>query len=272
VAKNLLRANDVDAMKEFMDAVANSKRGGIPKEVLEKRMIIAHEDTEGEEGAWLPWNEVAKKEGHDALLEMISAGTVLCRRHIHLPLNSKIVYPFNQQVAYVKEGWSKQKKRSERESFNDTAAAGADDVAKFHRRWSESSPAKAPAKAPPQGPAPSPADKGGTERDKVAIGNLRKTHSAWDRARREYTALVAKSKDHQNTSGCKLETDLGDAVTTGTNLDSKLLTYETKFLEGKAFTDAEIGSIAATVGQLVDIMKTNNKRAAAMKPWFKLED
>ena len=37
------------------------------------------------------------------LLEMVAAKTVLTRRNLKLPLDSKIAYPLNQQVKYVEQ-------------------------------------------------------------------------------------------------------------------------------------------------------------------------
>ena len=167
----------------------------------------------------------------------------------------------------------KKRKFKETETYKHTADASDEDIARFQQRFWERSTAKAPAPAAAAAsgalavdPATAP------DRDKVAIANLRKTHSAWDRAKRKYTALISKSNQHENTKGCKVETDLGNTVTHGTQLDARMLTYETKFLEGKSFEDKDIADISTVVNQLVDIVKCNNKRSAAMKPWFKLDE
>ena len=47
------------------------------------------------------------------ILEQIEAGTVETRRHVNLPLNSKIEWPYNQQVRYVRQRDIKRHKKSE---------------------------------------------------------------------------------------------------------------------------------------------------------------
>jgi hypothetical protein len=57
-----------------------------------------------------------------------------------------------------------------------------------------------------------------SEQDKVAVANIREAHSAWDRSRRDFEALVSKSAGHANTKGCKFELDLQALIPQGITL------------------------------------------------------
>ena len=111
-----------------------------------------------------------------------------------------------------------------------------------------------------------------TERDKTTVCNLRKANSMWDKTRRDYNALVLKSKAHENTIGCKFEKDLEVIIEEGTQLDVKIQNLESKYLRDEPFTNAEIIDGATWSQQLMDLMKNSgNKKAAALRPWFKVE-
>ena len=93
------------------------------------------------------------------------------------------------------------------------------------------------------------------ERDKVAVANLRRTHSLWDRARRDYNALVAKSEANENTQGCKFERDLKSIVQQGGPIDQNIQALESKYLCGKDFSDEEIKMGADMANSLVTFIK-----------------
>lgn len=42
-------------------------------------------------------------------------------------------------------------------------------------------------------------------RGKVVVQHIRKAHNAWDKGRREFTGTIDRSKEHENTKGCKFE-------------------------------------------------------------------
>ena len=92
----------------------------------------------------------------------------------------------------------------------------------------------------------------------------------WDRGKREYTALISKSKACANTQGCKFELDLEGAIKEGIKLDASLMLYETKYMEGKAFTNDDVEKMSSLATKTVELIKESNKRAAALRPWFKV--
>ena len=72
----------------------NSKKGNIDETYVEKIKQVEDEHETGTEGGWIPWSRAVDLEGGESLLlEMVAAKTVLTRRNIKLPLDSKIAYP-----------------------------------------------------------------------------------------------------------------------------------------------------------------------------------
>ena len=43
---------------------------------------------------------------------------------------------------------------------------------------------------------------------KAAVSNVRRAHSAWDKARRDWHSMVQQGQAHDNARGCKFESDL----------------------------------------------------------------
>jgi len=276
--QDALRTRDVAQIESFMDTVMSHKRGGIPEDFVRKCKRVEKSEETSDDGGWLPWKEVADKEGHDALMEMVTAGTVLTRRHPRLPTTSTIPYPANQQVRYVVERWKTTTKSSEHEDHVQPVAGDQDAVsahaksvaaatAAIQSRRGGNASVQETAAPSTQGAGPNATP---SERDKTAVANVRKTHSLWDRGKREYTALISKSKACANTQGCKFELDLEGAIKEGIKLDASLMLYETKYMEGKAFTNDDVEKMSSLATKTVELIKESNKRAAALRPWFKV--
>eukprot|EP00959_Pyramimonas_sp_CCMP1952_P256580 5359979-Pyramimonas_sp.AAC.1 len=57
------------------------------------------------------------------------------------------------------------------------------------------------------------------EKSKSAIQALRKVHSGWDRARREFNAVLAQSATCQNSQGSKIEADVRALIVEANDMD-----------------------------------------------------
>jgi len=278
--ESLLKTKNQVAIDEFFVSILKHKKGCLPDNFLKSLKEINDVTETGDEGGWYPWKEIAEKEGHDALIEMVTAGTVTIRRNPRLPITSQIPYPLNQQVAYEQEKWSRKRQtiegkrlegelpQEEHEAFETQFASAkkATKISVADCRPGGSRDGQAPGQGQGTDPKGQP-----SERDKNTIAQLRKTHSLWDRAKREYQGLVSKSKGNPNTRGTAFEVALEAAINQGSQADSTLMGYETQYLGGRAFTDEDVSNLMALTNELVDLIKTSNKKATALRPWFKVD-
>ena len=99
---------------------------------------------------------------------------------------------------------------------------------------------------------------------------IRKVHSAWDKANSAFSALVKKSAEHPNTTGCKFEKDLETIRVKGHAIDRVLQQLEEKFLTGANFDDDDIRAGASQAAAMTIKIKEGKKKAGALRPWFKL--
>ena len=60
-------------------------------------------------GAGSPGTGPRSWRGEELLKEMVESGSVLTRRNVKLPQESKIPYPENQEVKYIEQRFSKKK-------------------------------------------------------------------------------------------------------------------------------------------------------------------
>lgn len=94
----------------------------------------------------------------------------------------------------------------------------------------------------------------------------------WDAGRRNFGALVSQSADNENTKGCKFQRDLEDMIKTGNRFDAAIQKVEEKHRSGRELTDEEIASSADDCKAILDIIKNGQKKAGALRPWFKIVD
>jgi len=309
-------------IKSLMECVIETKGTKIPPKVMEHLRKTRDVTSTNEGGAWIPWKEAVAKYGEDILTEMVIAKTIASRTNAMLPPNSKIEWPRNLEVAALTESWNN-KRMSIDETSNEVPAGSSTDfenkfdevqnMVKKMRADTGMIKKKTPEDAGKPGALPIP------EQDKVAVANIRKAHTAWDRNRREFSALISKSSSHANTKGCKFELDLQALVPQGITLqfmetfkvmticlfvvggpprsaripeidfrtwrvsilshhvtgkteDEVLQKLEQTFMRGETFTNDDLSLAAATCTKMADIIKTGNKKAVALKPWFKIDD
>ena len=108
------------------------------------------------------------------------------------------------------------------------------------------------------------------ERDKTLIANIRKVHSMWDKAARDWRGCLARSATNDNTKGCKFEVDLTANQTTGAEMDAKICDLELKFNKGHIMSDADIDAGTQTSTKLVELIKAGNKKSAEIQRWWKM--
>ena len=59
-------------------------------------------------------------------------------------------------------------------------------------------------------------------------------------------------------------------VKSSASLDSAVKGFAQAFLEGKSFSDEEIKKAADVSNNVLKLVKEGQKKAAALRPWFKL--
>ena len=59
-------------------------------------------------------------------------------------------------------------------------------------------------------------------------------------------------------------------VEKGNNIDDMPCELEAIYVDGTEYSDEDIKNAAATANSMLDLIKGGNKKAAALKAWFKL--
>ena len=108
------------------------------------------------------------------------------------------------------------------------------------------------------------------EKTKVAIQALRKCHSGWDKAKRDWQGALKQSQDCDNTQGTKIEADLKELISTRSEIDEKAMGVETLYFIKGVLTDADIVRGSELIGPLAGFLNTGAQKASALKPWFTL--
>ena len=109
-----------------------------------------------------------------------------------------------------------------------------------------------------------------SDRDNVAICNLQKAHSLWDKSKRVWEGTLQKSATHENTNGCRFEALSKAAIVALDKVDSKNMEMEQKHLTGHKLTDDELKEAASRTTQLVKEIKEGNKKKTELNRWMGL--
>ena len=234
---------------------------------LEKIKIMEEEFQSSSEGGWIPWNRAKELEGGEELLkEMVESGSVLTRRNVKLPQESKIPYPENQEVKYIEQRFSKKRRFVTRTSRGQAPG----DLEDFDKDWGKQetqdnqNPTSKQSKDKQE-----PSDNLDTA-SKVATSNIKKAHQAWDAAKRDFDAVVSQSKLHPNTMQCKVVSDLSELVARGQAFDTKILLIESKAKMGERLSSDEITGSADMAKHLNEVIKTGKKKAQGLRTMFTL--
>ena len=213
---------------------------------------------EGEEGGWISWSKAAEEEGRsDILLEMFNAKTVEIRRNPKLPASSSIPFRWNQQVRFAKEVFSRKRKRAE-ETRREDAGEDPETVESFAATYdhfvhnglnaASSTSAGSNLGAPP-GPGEDVGGPGGEGQDDG------------------HELAQAHTRTRQGASSRRT---LVLIITSGASRDSAVQGFEQTFFEGKSFSYEEIKKAADVSNNVLKLVKEDQKKAAALRPWFKL--
>ena len=109
-----------------------------------------------------------------------------------------------------------------------------------------------------------------SQNQKVAITNIRKCHTAWDGAKRDFEAATLASQAHPNTRGGRVEQDLAKIVSECAGCDAKLLAFEARVKTGGQLSEADIKEAAAVCTELSEGVKTGHKKAAGLRSMMKI--
>ncbi|CAK0830166.1 unnamed protein product, partial [Prorocentrum cordatum] len=271
--------------REWVSSIISTKAGVPPDCVVQRRKELIQTQEEIKAGAWMTFHGAASKDGEVAVKEMLRFGALKSRPNSKLPPDAELKWPCTLEVARAVEKWSDATTAKKSERVDDHEGWNQDEMEEFSKATKRLSAkvkdatiaASSSGAATPGGAAPQANDGTGgqgapppAERDKVCVTNAKKSHTLWDRTRREWHALCVRSKSCENTRGCKIESDLETLLKELDALDQDIMGVETKFLSATALTDDDITTTANNVQQLVDKIKIGNKKATALKPWFKL--
>ena len=119
-----------------------------------------------------------------------------------------------------------------------------------------------------QPPPPHPGQQQVSEPVKMCLSSIRKAHSGFDVAIRQWSGTVDRSREHPNTSGTKFEKDLMDFTEAANKIDLDMMGAERNFMVTGALTASEIRAAASKSVELSDLVKSGNKRMNALKSWF----
>ena len=92
--------------REFVKLIIASKAGKIPEAALTTAKRLERKQQDQTEGEWMTFKAASDRDGETLIRECIAHGTMATRPNQKLPPTSKVPWPFNQEVAYVREGWS----------------------------------------------------------------------------------------------------------------------------------------------------------------------
>ena len=108
------------------------------------------------------------------------------------------------------------------------------------------------------------------EKINLAMQQIRRTHGAWDKAKRDFEGIVAQSKNNANTSGCKFELDIGGLGEVCGKLDDQLLVIEKQFNTHNTLTDEEMIQAATIATQMTGKIQDGREKVQAIKSWLKI--
>ena len=287
-----------EAQRSFVNRILETQvpRAASSGSGVRKARKVLETATEGKQGEWMTYREACNKDGEDVVAEMVAYGTLTCRRNPNLPPTSRIPEPFCNQVAYVKETWSGARVAHTVETIGSDHEDGDDreddpedeqqQFQNFDKKFQQITggvPRLALRQAMPDsagGVAKKKEDedaenekkeKENKERDKITVQNLRKAHSMFERARREWQATVSQSAANQNTTGSKVELDLDTCIIEAGKTDECMMSVERKFLQGTSLVDSDIRNAAEMTTKLLEQIKGANKKQGALKAWFVLK-
>ena len=274
--QQLKSQGEVHEQKEFFKDIVDCKPKTCPENILKKYKTIVKRVETGEDGKWVSFKYLSDRDGFDVVMEYINSKNVLCRRNPQLPPDSKIQYPFNQQLQFVQATWSNKviSDDVQEQQAETSEDASMEYFLKEHEARQQArgsmDPKAAPSSCPPKHePRTEEECKQQTEKSKVAIQAVRKCHSSWDRMKRDWQTVVKTSESCPNTQGSKLESDMKDLIASCSAIDQKIVDIESIFLSKSILTDDEIVSSCQHVQSMTAECKVGATKAQALRACFK---
>ena len=246
---------------------------------------VSKESSKGDESAWISWTKLVEHEGEVAAMELAIHKTLRMRRSKNLPKESCLEWPKDQQFNYNTETESDKQSTLEKVGMKEKAEVDKETAEAFDTCFDKaasssnqllvasSSDRPAPRAATAQLPAPLPEnDEKLAKKDQAAITSVKKTHSEWDRKKREFTASLVASANCDHTRGTKFESDLKEVLSLANACDENILQYElryTTFGPGAHFSDKDIVEMAGQCKALVEHIKAGQRYSTLLKSWMK---
>ena len=222
----LKKGKNAAKLNDFMDNVIQSG-GTFDENTLKRLRATTHDDSRSDTDCWIQWREATCSfYDEDALKEMVESGEVASRRNQKLKPDSKVPWPRNLEIFHVRTTHTKKQNTRDETVLQE----GQDLNPETHQAFIEQSARlKMTNKLGEAGAssshglasADSASERGGSAKSgvdaptKACLVNIRKWHTAFDRARREWCACVADSANYDTTRGSKVESDLSNLGATG---------------------------------------------------------
>ena len=275
-AWDIISKQDVEAQKQFVFDVIKCKPGRVPDDVLKQTRRVETISKDTERGQWMSYHEATQKDSKAIVDEKLAFGTLVSRRIRGLPPDSKIEYPWNQEVAYTTSTWESTRQATDiDEAPRDADPEKAEeDMQAFNARFDDiahvASSSTARAELDATTPAPRPSND--VAKSKAAIVPLRKSHSMFDKAKREWDGVLERSSRSDVTRGSKFELDLKEIKSEAEALDDANLTIENKFLGGTSLSDTDLRSAGQNTSALVALIRSGNKKTTMIRGWLNFKE
>ena len=286
----LKQAGDDEKLMELVTNIIESKSRLAPDSITRKRKQVDSNVKNVEEG-WVSWAVAAANEGEDVLMELVESGAAVCRRHPQLSPDSKIPYPKNQQVWISNEKFRKQEGAIDETELNEQGEVDTNKHEEFLKDFANAKikvkrdkPGSNIGRGKPESnigaanvsdaasmvTSSSEKPKVIDEKTKIAIKNLRKSHSSWDRSRREFESAIQQSKKNENTKGSKIEQQLESLVNACNATDDMLIGLERIFMINGQLTDGQVLEASKLCAELKKDTDSAKELWNGLKSWFKL--
>lgn len=281
--KELVKNKEEDEIQDFINDLIDMGPN-LPADYISRKRTIIDEKESDHSDEWMAWKKAEEIEGRECLKEMVEANTVPSMRNPKLPADTKIPWPDHLIVKLSRKVEHKRLRTSDTKEMAEHVSIDPHKHESFVKEHMQASigissnigisPIESVSDSGASG-ATLPLPRGENKPDldpkvKAVVAGIRKAHSAWDKACREFEALVRKSSEHPNTKGCKFEKDLKELVTKGQDMDKVLVGLEQTFLTSQKLDDEQIKQATEQAATLHSKIKEGNKKAAALRPWFKL--
>ena len=253
---------------------------------------VSNENADRNSQCWTPYTAFAALHGSEQVDAMVESGTV------HWAINpalagTSIPFPKNALFWNKKTVFAQTHKHTDEVEIQKAQGADAATTAAVEATMRSSMGVPPPVTgAPPMPPPPTysagtpvsalpstpqsapPTPLGGAPNPKPVlppiINQVRRTHAAFDKARRDYRAVLAQSQACEMTRASPLETLLTKAIQQATSSDEVMLEVECKFNQGQPLSNDDERAAAEAVATVVDECKQSAKYVQALRFQMKL--